>query len=297
MFNTSTLSSNLSSSATNTKFEKEPTYHVMEAPESMQKLWQNAAGYFKNRDLVKHHDDRFFAKWYQLQKLWSKNTGEGGHYERKESVAITSDNSPLEEIKKCRNELIAFSIDHLIKIEKKFGMPTHSLTMENTENPTHTLRILHYIDNASATAHTDTSIMTCLYYRDPGLELKVDGKWIKAPSLKKNQMLVTYGGPGEIISNGHLHGIRHRVKCNERYAVAYFHNTPKQYKMGSENYKTTTMAKVYQEAQLWYADVNARVVRKHWNTTVLPWYAVIYGWIAQRFVPFNENIISKKSDH
>ena len=52
--------------------------------------------------------------------------------------------------------------------------------------------------------------------------------------------------------------------------------------------------KVYQEAELWYADVNARVVRKHWNTTVLPWYAVIYGWIAQRFVPFNENVISKK---
>ncbi len=40
--------------------------------------------------------------------------------------------------------------------------------------------------------------------------------------------------------------------------------------MGSKNYKTTTMEKVYQEAQLWYADVNARFIRKYWNDTFLP---------------------------
>jgi 2OG-Fe(II) oxygenase superfamily len=274
--------------------EKEYPYHIAKCPESMQKLFENATTYFHNKEIIKPHDNRFFNKWYQLQKLWSKDKNEGGHYERKESIVITNENNNFEEMKICRRELIQFSIEHLENIEKKYEIPSHLLTMESSDNPTHTLRILHYLDDSGATAHTDTSIMTCLYYRDPGLELKIDGKWIKAPILKKNEMLVTYGVPGEIISNGHLPSVRHRVKCDERYAVAYFHNTPKEYEMQSEDYSSTTMAKVYQEAQLWYADVNARTVRKHWETTDLPWYAIIYGWISQRFVTFNENLVAKK---
>lgn len=274
--------------------KKEYPYYIAKCPESMQKLFESAPTYFHNRDTVKPHDNRFFNKWYQLQKLWSKNKNEDGHYERKESVIITNDNNDFEEMKKCRNDLMKFSVNHLMNIEKKHEIISHSLTMESANNPTHTLRLLHYLDDSGATAHTDTSIMTCLYYRDPGLELKIDGKWIKAPVLEKDEMLVTYGVPGEIISNGYLPSVRHRVKCDERYAVAYFHNTPKEYEMQSENYSLTTMAKVYQEAQMWYADVNAQIVRKSWDTVDLPWYAIIYGWIAQRFVPFNENLVSNK---
>ena len=166
--------------------------------------------------------------------------------------------------------------------------------MEIANKPTHTMRLLHYLPKSSATAHCDTSIMTCLYYQSKGLELKVDGKWIEAPELKHNEMLVSYGVPGEILSNGVLKAVRHRVKCNERYAVAYFHNTPKDYVLQSENYGPTTMAQVYQEAQLWYADVNARAVRKLCKTTDLTKTAVIYGWLAQRWMPQNENPISWK---
>jgi hypothetical protein len=54
------------------------------------------------------------------------------------------------------------------------------------------------------------------------------------------------------------------------------------------------MAHVYQEAQLWYADVNARVVRRYCKSTQLPWYVVLYGWLAQRFEPVNEHPISRK---
>lgn len=274
--------------------KREHAYHIAKCPQSMQKLFKNTNKYFNSNNEVKPHDDRFFNKWYQLQKLWNKNKNEDGHYERKESVVITSDNNNFEEMKRCRKDLINFSVNYLENIEKKYKISPHLLTMESADNPTHTLRLLHYLDNSGATAHTDTSIMTCLYYRDPGLELKIDGTWIKAPVLEEDEMLVTYGVPGEIISNGHLPSVRHRVSCDERYAVAYFHNTPKEYEMQSKNYSLTTMGKVYQEAQMWYADVNARVVRKHWTTVDLPWYSIIYGWIAQRFVPFNENLISKK---
>lgn len=169
------------------------------------------------------------------------------------------------------------------------------LTMEKAIKPTHTLRILHYLPKATATAHYDTSIMTCLYYRDSGLQLKINGEWIEAPTLNSNEMLVTYGIPGEILSNGHLKAVRHRVRCDERYAVVYFHNTPKNYILESENYSSTTMAHIYQEAQLWYADVNARVVRQHSESTELPWYVVLYGWLANKWLPVNENHLSKKN--
>src|SRR5690606_23967982 len=79
--------------------------------------------------------------------------------------------------------------------------------------------------DAYATAHSDTSIMTCLYYQDSGLQLKVNGCWIEAPVLKSDEMLITFGVPGEIISNGSLKAVRDRVKCDERYVVVYFHNT------------------------------------------------------------------------
>lgn len=86
MFNVSTLSTNLSSSLSNPKFEKEPAYYILKAPESMQKIWQDAAKYFLNRDQVKRYDNRFFSKWYQLKKLWSENT---------EMVGITSAKNQL----------------------------------------------------------------------------------------------------------------------------------------------------------------------------------------------------------
>lgn len=54
------------------------------------------------------------------------------------------------------------------------------------------------------------------------------------------------------------------------------------------------MKKIYQDAQLWYADVNARAVRKICQSTELPWYAVIYGWLAQRWMSTNEDPIAKK---
>ena len=98
---------------------------------------------------------------------------------------------------------MSYWIEQFIKI-----LPTITKE-ESANNPTHTLRLLHYLDDSGATAHTDTSIMTCLYYRDPGIELKIDGKWIKAPVIEKDEMLVTYGVPGEIISNGHLPSVRH----------------------------------------------------------------------------------------
>lgn len=85
-----------------------------------------------------------------------------------------------------------------------------------------------------------------------------------------------------------------QVKCDERYAVAYFHNTPKNYVLSSENYNTTTMAHVYQEAQMWYADVNAREVRNYCKSTELSWYTVLYGWLAQKWLPSNEHHVSEK---
>ena len=273
----------------------EQLYFIAEAPQSMKDLWENAPLYFTMRDFVRPHDDEFFSKWRQLQKLWGDNKNESGHYERKESIVITSGNTDLEEMKKCREDMQKFAIEYFKTVEKKFDFPEHSLTMENTVNPTHTLRLLHYLPNATATAHCDTSIMTCLYYRDSGLQLKINGKWIDAPKLKPNEMLVSFGVPGEILSDGNLKAVRHRVKCNERYAVAYFHNTPKNFQFPeNKNYRATTTALVYQEAQLWYANVNARVVRGLCQSTVIPWYVVLYGWAANLWSDVNEDPIAKK---
>ncbi len=167
--------------------------------------------------------------------------------------------------------------------------------MENAINPKHTLRLIHYLPEAYATAHCDTSIMTCLYYQDSGLQIKVNGKWTNAPKLEPDEMLITFRVPGEIISNGSLKDLRHRVKCDERYVVVYFHNTPANYTMESENYSSTTMAHVYQEVQLCYADVNARVVRRLYKSTRLPWYVILYGWVAQRWSDIDESPVSKKN--
>ncbi|KAM9955067.1 hypothetical protein ACTFIW_008731 [Dictyostelium discoideum] len=56
------------------------------------------------------------------------------------------------------------------------------------------------------------------------------------------------------------------------------------------------MAHVYQEAQLWYGDLNARAVRKVCSSTELPWYSVLYGWLAQRWTSVNESHISQKEE-
>jgi len=274
--------------------EEEPVYFIAEAPLSMRKLWEQIQEHFSHPKNIKSHDSSWFSKWYQLRKLWSKHKNESGHYERKESIVITSDNTDLEMMKTCRKDLQSLCVKHLSTIERIYSLPKGVLTMENAANPSHTLRLLHYLPNAKATAHYDTSIMTCLYYRDRGLQLKVNGTWIEAPELKSNEMLITYGVPGEILSNGFLKAVRHRVQCDERYAIAYFHNTPKEYVLSSKNYNSTTMAHVYQEAQLWYANVNARVVRRYCKSTQLPWYVVLYGWLAQRWSPVNEQHISKK---
>lgn len=273
---------------------QEPIFEVVKAPKSMKVLWDNAASHFTNPENIKPHDYHFFSKWNQLSKLWSKNKGDGGHYERKESVVITSDGKGTEMMKSCRKDMQEFCIKHLKQVEDRHNLGKHVLTMESSVNPTHTLRILHYFDNATAIAHCDTSIMTCLYYQAPGLQIKVDGKWQDAPILKEDEMLISYGVPGEILSNGHAEALRHRVKCDERYAVAYFHNTPKEYTMKSQNYNETTMAKVYQEAQLWYANVNARVVRHYNETTNLSSSDVLWGWAAQMWNPRIESPISKK---
>ncbi|MEC7839118.1 MAG: 2OG-Fe(II) oxygenase family protein [Chlamydiota bacterium] len=273
---------------------EEPLYYVVEAPLSIQQLWENAKPHFLKQETIKPHNDQWFSKWHQLKKFWSKDKNEVGHYERKESIVITSDDNNLEMMKACRLDLQEFCIQHLKRMEQDYNLPKHSLTMKNAIEPKHTLRLLHYLSGATAIAHYDTSIMTCLYYRDGGLQLKIGEEWIDAPKLKPNEMLVTYGVPGEILSNGHLKALRHRVRCDERYAIAYFHNTPKNYILESENYNQTTMAHVYQEAQLWYADVNARVVRRYCKSTQLPWYVVLYGWLAQRFEPVNLHHISRK---
>lgn len=274
---------------------KEPVFQIVKAPDSIKKLWENAASLFVNKENIKPHDDVFFSKWNQLSKLWKKNKVEGGHYERKESVVISSDNKGNAMMQACRKDMQDFCVKHLRSVEEKYNLGKHVLTMESSVNPTHTLRVLHYFDNATAIAHCDTSIMTCLYYRAPGLELKVDGKWVDAPILKDDEMLISYGVPGEILSNGHGEAVRHRVKCDERYAVAYFHNTPKDYTMKSENYHETTMAKVYQEAQMWYANVNARVVRHYNQTTDLSSSDILWGWAAQLWNPRIESPISKKA--
>ncbi len=276
--------------------ESSPLYYIAEAPLSMQQLWQEAHVHFLHRKNIKTHDSRWFAKWHQLYKLCGNNKNEAGHYERKESIVVNANTPGSPPLESCKNDLHHFCIDHLSKLEKQYQIPPHTLTMERAVKPMHTLRLLHYFSDARATAHYDTSIMTCLYYQEGGLELKVDGKWIEAPKLKPNQMLVSYGVPGEILSNGNVRAIRHRVRCNERYAVVYFHNTPKEYALSSQKYHPTTMAHVYQEAQLWYADVNARAVRKVCSSTELPWYAVLYGWLAQRWASVNESHISQKEE-
>lgn len=233
----------LSPSCSNPVIDIPRIYHIEKAPKSMQTIWQNASVYFVDRANVKEYDNKPFSKWRQLKKLWSPGISNGDHYEKKESVVITNEKTDLEDLKQCRRDLIAFSVHHLAKLEMKYGLSPHTLTMEKAENPTHTLRLLHYLDDSSATAHSDTSIMTCLYYQDSGLELKINGQWIQAPVLKQDQMLVMYGVPGEIISNGCLKSLRHRVKCKERYAIAYFHNTPKNHEMQSDRYNKTTMVK------------------------------------------------------
>ncbi|KAM9955101.1 hypothetical protein ACTFIW_008765 [Dictyostelium discoideum] len=129
--------------------------------------------------------------------------------------------------------------------------------MERAFKPMHTLRLLHYFSDARATAHYDTR---------------------------------------EILSNGNVRAIRHILRCNERYAVVYFHNSPKEYALSSQKYRPSTMAHVYQEAQLWYVDVNARAVRKVCSSAELSWYAVLYGWLAQRWTSVNESHISQKEE-
>lgn len=273
----------------------EELYYIAEAPQSLREAWKSAPEYFTLKEHVRPHDGRAFSKWRQLKKFWSVDKNEA-HYERKESIVLTSENSELKTLNSCREDLKKFSINFLKDIERHFNLPEHSLTMESAKNPTHTLRLLHYLPNATAIAHCDTSILTCLYYQDAGLQLKINGKWINAPKLKPNEMLVTYGVPGEILSDGHLKAVRHRVKCDERYAVAYFHNTSKEFNFPENKYyNATTMRQVYQEAQLWYADVNARVVRKLCQSTELPWYVVLYGWAAQRWTPVNEDPVARKS--
>jgi len=267
---------------------------VSKAPDCLQKLWEKKEEIFERKINFKPHDKSYISKYNQLQKQWDKTSPDTGHYEKKESIVIFSEDNNLNEMKECRREMITFCNDHLKSKEQEFGLEENCLTMLDANNPTHTLRLLHYLDGATATAHSDTSIMTCLYYEDPGLEVKINGIWKQAPKLKKDEMLVMYGVPGEILSNGNLKSLRHRVKCNERHAIAYFHNTPKNYVLSSENYNETTMKHIYQEAQLWYANVNARVLRKYCKTTNLSKSNVLYAWICSFFVAQNEDIVSKK---
>lgn len=270
-------------------------FYIVKAPTTMQQLWKSTPELFKTHKQVKPHNSSRLAKWHQLSKFWSKNKNEFGHYERKESIVISSDeNHPIEIINQCYQQMKEYCSKFLKNLETTHHLPNHSLTMDHTDYPSHVLRLLHYLDHSTVIAHYDTSIMTCLYYQDQGLQLKINGKWIDAPDLQSDEMLVMYGIPGEILSNGRLKAIKHRVHCNKRYVLAYFYNTPKDYALSSEMYSPTTMAHVYQEAQLWYANVNARVIRKYCQSTVLPWYLVLYGWLAQIWTPVNENHLSKK---
>lgn len=279
---------------------KAQLYYIAEAPPALIHLWEHTPDHFKNRKLVKPHDNKAFAKWRQLKKLWATEKNESGHYEKKESIVITDrrEEEEVQALNACREALIHFAITHLKEIEKKYSLPPNHLTMADRPNAPHTLRLLHYFDDAKVTAHCDTSILTCLYYRDEGLQLKINGTWIAAPKLNHNQMLVTYGVPGEILTDGRLTAVRHRVRCNERYAIAYFHNTPKTFVFPeTHNYKSTTMEEVYQEAQLWYADVNARAVRAICPSIDLSCFDVIYGWLYQQLSTVDENPVAKKCLH
>lgn len=163
-------------------------YKIIKEPDSIQKIWKEAHNYFQQSEHVKKYDNRIFSK--------------------------------------CRQDLIALGVDHLAEIEIKHSLPRCSLTMEKADNPSHTLRLLHCLDQSYAIAHSDTSIIICLYCQGRGFELKINREWTQSHLLNSDQMLVMYGVPGEIISNGVLEDLRDRIKCNESYAVAYFHSTP-----------------------------------------------------------------------
>ncbi|PWA43549.1 flavanone 3-hydroxylase [Artemisia annua] len=76
-------------------------------------------------------------------------------------------------------------------------------------------------------AHQDTSLITLVYQGDsPGLQFLKDGQWINVGSIP-NSFVVNIGNQLEIVSNGKLRSIDHRVvtsKDKTRISIATFVN-------------------------------------------------------------------------
>ena len=256
-------------------------YTVVEAPESVIALGKELPETFlTSRDVVRY-DNSCFRKWNQLKMLWNPNFSAKGNYDRKESITVTTKpfnkNNSLVNTQKAFH---TFCIQYLQNLEKQLQLPTSTLAID-PKMTSYAFRLVRYLSGAKIPPHVDASIMTCLYYQGSGLQFKIKDKWVDAPNLAPNEMLVIYGVVGERISRGRLQAVRHRVLCDERYLIAYFHTLVKDYVLQNDGYQSTTMAHIHQEARLGYANVNPSVVRHYCDSLQLSKVIVLFAWLSR----------------
>jgi isopenicillin N synthase-like dioxygenase len=73
--------------------------------------------------------------------------------------------------------------------------------------------------------HTDYELFTLILQDSPGLFYKTNGDWQPVPAMR-NSLLLIAGDVLEILSNGEIHSLNHRVVANgdERYSFPFFMN-------------------------------------------------------------------------
>ena len=282
-------------------FNKDSLFQIVKAPAIVPELWKEMVSIFNEYSSEVHYNEpSLLKKWNQIKKQVNKQNTYLIQYiiealhERKDSIIVSSGYNSIPKLQEAKKEFTLFCIHYLSQIEKRVNLESGTLSMIYAEKPSHALRLLRYHDFSKTVAHFDSSIMTCLYYEDGGLQLKIDGQWVDAPKLSKDEILIMYGVPGEILSNSNLRSVKHRVKNTnkKRLVIAYFHNAPKIYDIKGKGFKKTTMFNIHQEAQLWYAGVNARLVRKLCKGKEISWYIIIYAWIANFIMKTNDKHIS-----
>ncbi|MCT8352680.1 MULTISPECIES: 2OG-Fe(II) oxygenase family protein [Photorhabdus] len=107
--------------------------------------------------------------------------------------------------------------------------------VDATCNPASQLRLIHYLSHepeeiqqaSSMGAHTDYEFFTLLLQDSPGLFYRMNNNepWQAIPAMK-NSLLLIAGDVLEVLSNGEIRSLIHRVLANgdERYSFAFFMN-------------------------------------------------------------------------
>src|SRR5207253_2549619 len=101
-----------------------------------------------------------------------------------------------------------------------------------TRKPTSQLRLIHYIPTKQSAqmavdmgAHTDYEFFTILSETSPGIEIESSEKSWLPVEVGSQQLIVMFGDLFEVLTNGEVRALPHRVKNEkgaERFSFPYF---------------------------------------------------------------------------